>query len=895
MVQLRNIAKRSGRVAFAVALSVFVCTSMLHGQTARTETATQMPLPNPAVQTPRPDVAALEQRADAEFAKRDCAAAEKSYMEAVALAETAGQGNRTGLYFRRIGICRARVGKLNEALDAYRHGMKVTEATGDIDLQAENVHGAALALQKLGRVDEALPLSQLEYQLAVKCGHKEHLVRAMWMEADLNESKGKYRYAMQLLEQALALSRTTTDHNGTMILLDNLAVRYSTLGDFDTALHMQAEILASETASTPRANLAIEYNNLGETQFRSGHLDQAWKSYEKAVELSTAPDAWRVHVGALLNVGDMRNRAGQTASSDEAFRQAIEITRNVKIPDFESIGLRMRSDALLRRGDTAGAVRDATEALAVARQLSSGLRTFEALLALGSARAAAGELTPAQVCFDEALQLAETMRAQNSGEAADLKGAFDNMLPLYQAAVKNLIGLQLPSEALRRAEQAKARVLMDILLRGGLDERAVMSAEELSQQETLRKKLAAANDAVSGNPTAANVTEVEGAMREYRQFRRLVYDNHPDLAVQSADFEAAGPDRIAKLLPSPRTALLDYFLVPSGVALFVVHQGTAAQPVIKAYILPDPKHTLAAEARAFREQLANRELGYKTAAQHLFQRLLAPAMAELRGTTEWIVSPDAALWDVPFEALVDGSGKHVIETRAIALTPSLTAALEIRQRNGGGKTSTGGIGLLAMGNPLPSSAALPDAAKEVREIAIHYARGNNVVLTGTAATATAFRDKAPSASVIHLAAHAGLNNSDPLSSFVRLGDGAGTKGDGILTALDIMSLHLRADMVVLSACETALGSTGPGEGLMGMGWALSAAGARSSVLSFWKVDSAASRSFMTLLHRHLTAGGGSVSRAAALRQTELEMMQSSAYRHPFYWAAFALWGDGSSR
>jgi CHAT domain-containing protein len=115
----------------------------------------------------------------------------------------------------------------------------------------------------------------------------------------------------------------------------------------------------------------------------------------------------------------------------------------------------------------------------------------------------------------------------------------------------------------------------------------------------------------------------------------------------------------------------------------------------------------------------------------------------------------------------------------------------------------------------------------------------------------------------------------------------------MLTAFDIMSMHLRADLVVLSACETALGSTGPGEGMIGMGWALSAAGASSSVLSFWKVDSAASREFMTLFYRHLGGSAGSVSKAAALRRTELEMMQSTAYRHPFYWAAFTLWGDGS--
>jgi CHAT domain-containing protein len=304
------------------------------------------------------------------------------------------------------------------------------------------------------------------------------------------------------------------------------------------------------------------------------------------------------------------------------------------------------------------------------------------------------------------------------------------------------------------------------------------------------------------------------------------------------------------------------------------------------YLLPDPRQTLSAEARGFRERLANRDLDYKAAAQHLFNRLLAPAMADLGGTTNWIVSPDGALWEIPFEALIDPAGHHVIETRAITLAPSLTAALMIHQRRR--PQTAKGLRLLAFGNPLPSASPLPDAAREALGIGANYPAGSTLVLTGASATAATFRNKAPLAQIIHLAAHAGLNDTDPLSSFVSLGK------DEPLTALAILSLHLRADMVVLSACQTALGNIGQGEGMIGMGWALTAAGASSSVLSLWKVDSAASRDFMTSFYRNLAAGGTTVSRSRALRETGLDMLRSPAYRHPFYWAAFTLQGDGAA-
>jgi CHAT domain-containing protein len=870
------------RIALASALFVFAC-----------------PL---VAQTAAIDIKALEQRADAEFSRRDCAAAEKTYGEALQAAKAVGNINGTGHYYIRIGNCRTRVGDFSAALDAYRRSIALAETTSDDELLELGVHGAALQLQKMGRIDEALPLGQREYELTKKCGHPPHLVRAMWLVSEQYVVTGRLRDGLGLMNRALILSRTIKDTAVTGVLLDNLAVIYLAMGDLETAAHIQKEILAiPESDLNSMATTyspAGTYNNLGEIQRKTSHPADARRSFEKAVEISTAPDEWRVHMDALLNLADMQNEAGQIADADRGFRQALEIAGNMKFQDRQSAARQIQSDALLIRGDINGALDSGAESLRIARQLASPNHIYKSLLSLGAAKAAAGEQVPARTYFNEALGIAETLRAQSPGEVADLTRAFANFVPLYQGSVRNLIELHLPAEALERAEQAKARVLMDILLRGGVDERGAMTPSEAAEQDKLRKRLATADAALSDGPSPAANAALQDTMVEFRQFRRMLYDNHPELAVQSADFEPAGPDKLGALLAGPKTALLDYFFVPSGVALFVVRRPasgdgkTGTQVRISTYFLPDPKHSLAAEARSFREQLANRELGYKTAARRLFNRLLSPAMADLRETTDWIISPDGALWDIPFEALIDPAGLHVVETRTVALAPSLTAALQLHQRNR--PAGTDSIRLLAFGNPLPSAMPLPDAVREVARIGTNYPRGSALVLTGVSATAAAFRDKAPSARIIHLAAHAGLNNSDPLASFVRLGTGGkGSPEDGMLTALDIMSLHLRADMVVLSACETALGSTGPGEGMIGMGWALSAAGASSSVLSLWKVDSAASADFMTLFYKNLAAGGSPVSRSVALRQTGLEMLRSPAYRHPFYWAAFTLWGDGS--
>jgi CHAT domain-containing protein len=112
---------------------------------------------------------------------------------------------------------------------------------------------------------------------------------------------------------------------------------------------------------------------------------------------------------------------------------------------------------------------------------------------------------------------------------------------------------------------------------------------------------------------------------------------------------------------------------------------------------------------------------------------------------------------------------------------------------------------------------------------------------------------------------------------------------GRLAAGEILRLPLRARVAVLSACETARGRVIDGDGLLGMGWALTGAGAGASVISQWKVDSAATAELMVAFHRYLRQ---SIPPSEAMRRAALELRNTPDHRHPFYWAAFLVLGDG---
>jgi CHAT domain-containing protein len=144
--------------------------------------------------------------------------------------------------------------------------------------------------------------------------------------------------------------------------------------------------------------------------------------------------------------------------------------------------------------------------------------------------------------------------------------------------------------------------------------------------------------------------------------------------------------------------------------------------------------------------------------------------------------------------------------------------------------------------------------------------------------------------IIHLATHGLLDSEHPERSalVMSLVDRFGNSQPGFLKMGDVFNLKLPADLVVLSACETALGSDIKGEGLVGLTRAFMYAGARRIVASSWKVDDLATAELMTSFYKNLAQGQ---SAPVALRAAKLGIMQKPGWSSPYYWAAFTLQGE----
>jgi len=222
------------------------------------------------------------------------------------------------------------------------------------------------------------------------------------------------------------------------------------------------------------------------------------------------------------------------------------------------------------------------------------------------------------------------------------------------------------------------------------------------------------------------------------------------------------------------------------------------------------------------------------------------------------------------------------------------------------QTEKAGPALLALGNPALGKETveraalalrdekldpLPEAEQEVKALRRLYGTSRSRVYIGAEAREDRVKSEAGEARILHFATHGVLNNASPMYSHLVLAQGD-TNEDGLLEAWELMQLDLKADLAVLSACETARGRFGAGEGVIGLTWALFIAGVPSTVVSQWKVESNSTRELMLDFHRSLRAmSRNPASKAEALRQAALKVMKNPETGHPFYWAGFVLVGD----
>lgn len=781
--------------------------------------------------------------------------------EALELARRAEAPAEIGACWFTIGIAQWYRNDIPAAVDAL---LAAAAAVRDEDEPREGlqyVYMAAHLQAANGRLREALQTAgELQRRLS-----RSPLPRSV---VDLDLLLGEL-YG-QLGDRELALHAYQRAYEGSRALgLDDLATTALAglaNGEDDPAVlrHLLAE--AKPEPGRIDLNVAFLHLRLGGVLRLRGDRDGAEAELQEALRIARVPDERRAAAAALDELAELRLDEGRPA---EALAFAAEATKLQEGPE----------------GDL--------RVVGVSAPWPPRTLQARALIALGRREEAERNLA---VAVEQVEQRESSLPEDAFSRAAffDDKGAPYRELAALQAAAGD------PAAALATAERMRARALREQLLRGRVDLSTSLGAEERAEEARLdaevvdlnRKLLAADDDASRQRLTA----ERESARLAWQRYVSMLYAAHPRLRQRRAGIdELPGGHATIPL----RGLALEYVVGRDRTLLFVSGHRPGGEPFVEALPIAISAADLERRVGALTAAVAGDDPSFAAPARSLYDVLLAPAERYFAGVDQVCIVPDGVLWNVPFRALLAADGRPLAARLASFVAPSLRMVAASAAAKSGSTSR-----LLAVGNPtMPGPAArarasergielgpLPEAETEARTIARLYGPDRSDLWVAAQATETRFKSAARGYQVLHLATHGLLDDVNPMFSSLVLAEPVGDLAeDGLLEAREVAEMQLDAKLVVLSACDTGRGHVGNGEGVVGLAWAFLAAGVPTLVVSDWKTDSRATARLMVRFHHELLAGHAPVE---ALRRAELALAADPLYSHPYYWAAFAVVGEG---
>jgi CHAT domain-containing protein len=504
----------------------------------------------------------------------------------------------------------------------------------------------------------------------------------------------------------------------------------------------------------------------------------------------------------------------------------------------------------------------------------------------------------------------------------------DVLMRLHRARPRDDFDVQ----AFEAAEAARARGLMDLLvlsgadIRGGVDpgllerERSARAALDEATKQELKLRAAPRSGADPGETVsgveraAAALADVEAEV-QVRSPRYAALTQPRPLALAAIQGQALDPD----------TVLLEYALGREHSYLWAVTTTS-----LKSYELPPRADVEVLARKVYRNWSAGPEANESEAAADLGQLLLGPVAGRL-GHKRLLVVADGALEYVPFAALpqpgATGGGRPLVVDHEVVSVPSASTLVVLRQEEEGRAPARRSVAILAdpvfsrddprvghpggeaaeMAHPEPRSSRLDRSSRDVglqrferlpgtrREAAIIAdLAGHSEVLEALDFQASRAAATDPDLSqyrIVHFATHGILDSRYPeLSGIVlSLVDEDGKPQDGFLPVQDVYNLKLGADLVVLSACQTALGKEVRGEGLVGLVRGFMYAGSPRVLASLWRVPDAPTAALMRRFYTGMLSG--SLRPAAALRAAQVALLGDRRWSAPYAWAGFTLEGE----
>lgn len=798
----------------------------------------------------------------------------------------------------KVGRAYRLLGDHTRAIEYHQQYLLLARALKDRQDEALALGNLALSFDALGQYRRAIDYYQQALLIAQELKHPRLQQSALVNLGEAYLSLEDYARAIQYFTRMRALSQQIEDRAGERRSLQGMGSAYYFLADYPNAIQNYQQSLAIARSLKNLRGESDALRGLGNVHYYLNDFPRAIDFYQQSLAIERQLKNRLGEGLALGNIGLAYVSLGEYEKAIEYLQQDVEITREFRDRPNEGQALGNLGNAYYAQGAYPTALKYYQQSLAIAQEVNYQRGVGIMLNNIGATLLQMKRFSEAEKALQQGMQVLESLRDKVGDRDALKISIFEQQRRTYRLLQEAMVAQARTNEALEIAERSRARAFVELLSR------------RLATSAALEDHRPAPSESVA-SPTIAQMQQIARA-----QNATLV-----QYSIITEDIKVRG-----KWVPLV-AELFVWVIQPTGEIAFrrvdlkslwqqnltLSDLVVSSREAIGARSRSDIAVTLTPERLKLLQEQQTRNL------KQLYQLLIQPIASLLPSdpSAHVVFIPQDSLFLVPFPALQDARGNYLIEKHTPLTAPSIQVLALTRQQRLKQQLPEQSIGnqvpgtaappqspdlsipppLLIIGNPtmprVPTSpgkageplSSLPGAEKEAQEVAALF---NTQPLLGQRASKIAVVQQMPQANLIHLATHGLLDDLKGLGipgAIALAPTGSNQPGNGLLTADEILDLNLRAELAVLSACDTGRGRI-TGDGVIGLSRAFISAGVPSVVVSLWAIPDAPTASLMKRFYVHLQQHR---NKAQALRQAMLETKQQ--YPQPSYWAAFTLIGE----
>ena len=763
------------------------------------------------------------------------------------------------------------LGVLFESHGEYGKAKEHIEKAISIKIKTADRRGEAAGYLNLGTVFHSLSdyVRAKEYlkkalPITVELGYREGEAAAYHGLGTLFITLGDYVKAVEHLEKALVIVKEIGDRCKEAVIYHNLGGVFSSLGEYEKSKELTEKGLAIRTEIGHRQGIAASYANLGNTLQCLNKNEKAKEYNERALLIAKETGDRKAEGQTYGNLGNVFRCRQEYRKAKEYYEKALAINKEIGDREGEAVFYGHLGTVFQSLGEYATALEYYEKTLAISEEIGDIKQQLECNCNVAIVKIMDGRSQEAVDHLVASIQSCEYLR----GFLKDNDQFKISLLNMNAYPYQLLSGLYCaagnPDTALHVIELGRARALADLMATQYFGKQIPFNPQSLDGIESIVRN---ENDCTCLYISYAFVLMYFWILKATKVLFRVIKLSETCAVNNFRDFFA----KLRKFSILSEENCEDRSLGQVNERQTAVHSSLEVDMACLRIVEDDE------------EEIPEPSLS-------LIYKLIIAPVADLLEEPEIVIVPDRLLYNVPFAALQDESGKYLSETFKIRIVPSLTTLKLIQDSSPGYHSQTGAlivgdpeVGQVTYKGRLEWISPLPCARKEAEMI------GRLVgaqPLIGKNATKQAVLERINSVSLIHFAAHGNAERGEIALAPLPAVDGIPQQDDYLLTMSDISQTRLRAKLVVLSCCHSATGQI-KAEGVVGIARAFLGAGARSVLVALWAIQDNATEQLMSRFYEHLVRGE---SASESLHQA-MKWMRSNGYSDVGQWASFMLIGD----